>query len=137
MAVPHRRGRRAAFVATAAAVFALTAGLLTGCEFDDSVDCVANADDITDSITAINRAGADAVGDPSRTGDSVDAIERNLDRIHDWAAESDADAGKVDHAVDDLRQAVEDYNRDVLAGGRPDSAGIDRAASELRDLCTS
>ncbi|MET7654421.1 hypothetical protein [Streptomyces sp. NPDC005486] len=137
MAVTRRRGRRTAVIATAAAAFALTAGLLTGCEFDDSVDCLSNADDITDSITAINRAGADALEDPTKTEDSIDTIERNLERINDESAASEADGSKVDKAVDDLRQAVEDYNQDILDGDRPDSAGIDRAASRLRDVCTS
>ncbi|MFE6823796.1 hypothetical protein [Streptomyces sp. NPDC057690] len=137
MAVNRRRGRRTAVIATAAAAFALTAGLLTGCEFDDSVDCLSNADDITDSITAINKAGADAIEDPTRTEDSIDTIEKNLDKINGESDDSSSDGGKVDKAVDKLRQAVEDYNQDILDGERPDSAEIDKAASELRDVCTS
>ncbi|MEU9311012.1 hypothetical protein [Streptomyces sp. NPDC048256] len=137
MAVNRRRGRRSAVIATAAAAFALTAGLLTGCEFDDSVDCLSNADDITDSITAINKAGADAIEDPTRTEDSIDTIEKNLDKINGKSDDSSSDDGKVDKAVDKLQQAVEDYNQDILDGERPDSAEIDKAASELRDVCTS
>ncbi|MGW6922153.1 hypothetical protein ACWGA9_12875 [Streptomyces sp. NPDC054950] len=137
MAVNRRRGRRTAVISTAAAAFALTAGLLTGCEFDDSVDCLSNADDITDSITAINKAGADAIEDPTRTEDSIDTIEKNLDKINGKSDDSSSDDGKVDKAVDKLQQAVEDYNQAVLDGERPDSAEIDKAASELRDVCTS
>ncbi|MFF1444729.1 hypothetical protein [Streptomyces sp. NPDC058295] len=137
MAVNRRRGRRTAVLATAAAAFALTAGLLTGCEFDDSVDCLSNADDITDSITAINKAGADAIEDPTRTEDSIDTIEKNLDKINGRSEEGSSDDGKVGKAVDKLQQAVEDYQQDVLDGGRPDSAEIDKAAAELRDVCTS
>lgn len=137
MAVNRRRGRRTAVIATAAAALALTTGLLTGCEFDDSIDCLSNADDITDSITAINRAGADAIEDPTKTEDSIGTIEKNLDKINDKSADSDADGSKVDKAVNRLQQAVEDYNQDILDGERPDSAAIDKAASELRDVCTS
>ncbi|MGW2049731.1 hypothetical protein ACWCPF_31795 [Streptomyces sp. NPDC001858] len=138
MAVNRRRGRRTAVIATAAAALALTAGLLTGCEFDDSIDCLSNADDITDSITAINRAGADAIEDPTKTDDSIDTIEKNLDKINDKNDESDdSDGSKVDKAVDDLRQAIEDYNQDILNGERPDSGDIDKAAAELKDVCTS
>ncbi|MER6955926.1 MULTISPECIES: hypothetical protein [unclassified Streptomyces] len=132
MAVNRRRGRRTAVIATAAAALALTAGLLTGCEFDDSIDCLSNADDITDSITAINKAGADAIEDPSKTEDSIDTIEKNLDKINDKSDDS-----KVDKAVDKLNQAIEDYNQDILNGERPDSGDIDKAAAELRDVCTS
>ncbi|KQX78196.1 MULTISPECIES: hypothetical protein [unclassified Streptomyces] len=137
MAANRRRGRRTAVIATAAAAFALTAGLLTGCEFDDSVDCLANADDITAGITAIHKAGADAVEDPARTEDSIGTIEKNLDRINGLADDGSSDDGKVGEAVDRLRRAVEDYNQDILDGERPDSAEIDKAASELRDVCTS
>ncbi|WP_406010208.1 hypothetical protein OG440_31965 [Streptomyces sp. NBC_00637] len=137
MAVYRRRGRRTAVIATAAAAVALTAGLLTGCEFGDSVDCLSTADDIADSITAIDKAGADAIEDPTRTEDSVDTIEKKLDKIDDKSDDGSSGASKVDKAVDHLQQAVEDYNQDVLDGNRPDSAEIDKAAAELRDVCTS
>ncbi|MFI7502750.1 hypothetical protein ACIBVL_30605 [Streptomyces sp. NPDC049687] len=132
MAVNRRRRRRTAVVASAAAALALTTGLLTGCEFDDSVDCLSNADDITDSITAINKAGADAIEDPSKTEDSITTIEKNLDKIHDQSDDS-----KVDKAVNNLNQAIEDYNQDILKGDTPDSSRIDKAAAELKDVCTS
>ncbi|WP_327313442.1 hypothetical protein [Streptomyces sp. NBC_01235] len=132
MAVNRRRGRRTAVIATAAAALALTAGLLTGCEFDDSIDCLSSADDITDSITAIHEAGADVIEDPTKTEDSIGTIEKNLDEIDD-----ESDDSKVDKAVDKLNQAIEDYNQDVLDGDKPDSGEIDRAAAELKDVCTS
>ncbi|WP_416983382.1 hypothetical protein [Streptomyces sp. T028] len=128
----NRRRRRTAVIASAAAALALTTGLLTGCEFGDTVDCLSNADDITDSITAINKAGADAIEDPSRTEDSITTIEKNLDRIND-----ESDDSEVDKAVDKLNQAIEDYNKDILNGDTPDSSAIDEAAAELKDVCTS
>ena len=133
---PHRR--RIATIATAAAAVALTAGLVTGCEPDDvdnSLDCVRNYDTITDSLKAIHEAGLDAAGDPSRTDESIDTIEKNLDTIKD--KNNAADDSKADKAVDDLHQAVADYNKAVLNGESPDSGRIDKAADELKGVCTS
>ncbi|MEU1515505.1 hypothetical protein ABZ490_25715 [Streptomyces sp. NPDC005811] len=129
---PRLPRRRTAVIASAVAALALTGGLLTGCEFGDTVDCLSNADDITDSITAINKAGADAIEDPTRTEDSIATIEKNLDKINDKS-----DDGKVDKAVDKLNRAIKDYNRDILDGRTPDSSAIDKASAELRDVCTS
>ncbi|WP_319700407.1 hypothetical protein, partial [Streptomyces europaeiscabiei] len=132
------RGRRSRIAALATGVAALTlsAGLLTGCEFGDSLDCVSNADTIAESLRDIHRAGPEAAEDPARTGESIDTIEKNLDEIDDRA--SDSDDSKVDQAVDDLAQAVQDYNRAVLDGDTdPDSSRIDAAADELTDVCTS
>ncbi|WP_330350459.1 hypothetical protein [Streptomyces sp. NBC_00582] len=128
----NRRRRRTAVIASAAAALALTTGLLTGCEFGDTVDCLSDASDITDSITAINRAGADAIEDPTKTEDSIATIEKSLDGIDDTS-----DDGKVDKAVNKLNQAIKEYNRDILNGDTPDSSAIDDAAAELRDVCTS
>lgn len=128
----NRRRRRTAVIASAAAALALTTGLLTGCEFGDTVDCLSDAADITDSITAINRAGADAIEDPTKTEDSIATIEKSLDGIDDTS-----DDGKVDKAVNKLNQTIEEYNRDILNGDTPDSSAIDDAAAELRDVCTS
>ncbi|MDX3693219.1 hypothetical protein PV726_23295 [Streptomyces europaeiscabiei] len=132
------RGRRSriAVLATGVAALTLSAGLLTGCEFGDSLDCVSNADTIAESLRDIHRAGLEAAEDPARNGESIDTIEMNLDEINDRA--SDSDDSKVDQAVDDLAQAVQDYNRTVLDGDTdPDSSRIDAAAHELTDVCTS
>ncbi|MEU9456169.1 hypothetical protein [Streptomyces sp. NPDC048277] len=131
MAVNRRR--RSTAVATAVAAVALTAGLATGCDPTDSFDCISNADTIADSITAINKAGADAAKDPSRTQESIDTIEKNLDKINDKS-----DDGKVDKAVDRLNKAIRDYNRAILDGDtNPDSSEIDAAADGLKNVCTS
>ncbi|MER5516606.1 hypothetical protein [Streptomyces sp. NPDC002763] len=120
-------------VATTAAAVALTATLAAGCEFDDSPDCLSNADTIADSVTAINRAGADAIEDPTRTQESIDTIEKNLDKINDKT-----DGNKLDAAVDDLNRAVANYNKAILNGEtNPDASRIDAAADRLKDVCTS
>ncbi|MFF7474241.1 hypothetical protein [Streptomyces sp. NPDC008092] len=130
MAVDRRR--RTTALATAAAAVTLTAALATGCDPDDSLDCLTNADSISDSITAINQAGADAAKDPARTADSITTIEKNLDKINDRT-----DDGKVGKAVDDLNKAIKDYNKAVLNGDtNPDSSKIDAAADRLKTLCT-
>ncbi|WP_416972966.1 hypothetical protein [Streptomyces sp. 4F14] len=128
------RRRRTATLASTAAVVALSAALLTGCEWDDTFDCLSNADTISDNVTAIHEAGIDAIKDPTKTEDSIKTIEKNLDTIND---KQDKDDSKVDKAVDDLNQAIEDYNRDILNGDSPDSTKIDRAAENLKDVCTN
>ncbi|WUE96974.1 hypothetical protein OG381_32955 [Streptomyces sp. NBC_00490] len=134
MAANRRRGRRIAALATTVAAVTLTAGLLTGCEnTDDALDCLTNADTIADGLRAIHEAGRDAAKDPSRTEESIETIEKNLDKIN-----NDTDDGEVDKAVDDLNQAIQDYNRSVLDGDTdPDSSRIDAAANELKDVCAS
>ncbi|MET7477662.1 hypothetical protein ABZT17_25300 [Streptomyces sp. NPDC005648] len=135
MAANRRRRRRITTLATAAAAVALTAGLVTGCNPDDvdnSLDCARNYDTIADSLKAIHEAGRDAAADPSRTDESIDTIEKNLDKI-----DAKADDGKVGKAVDDLNRAVADYNKAVLNGENPDSSKIDEAAGKLKDVCTS
>ena len=129
------RRRRTATLATAVAAVTLTVGLVTGCDpddFDNSLDCVGNYDTISDSLKAIHEAGWDAAKDPTKTDESIDTIEKNLDKINDKSDDS-----KVDKAVNDLDQAIEDYNQDILDGKNPDSGKIDDAADELKDVCTS
>ena len=118
-AANHRR--RITVIATTAAAVALTAGLVTGCEGDDdALDCLGNADTISDSLKAIH------------DGESIDTVEKNLAALDDAT-----DDGKVDTAAKDLRKALEDYNEAVLNGDTdPDSSRIDAAAKELRDVCT-
>ncbi|MGY1496633.1 hypothetical protein ACW4TU_08440 [Streptomyces sp. QTS52] len=130
----RRRGRRTATIATAVAAVTLTAGLLTGCEdLDNSLGCLSNADSISDSVKAIHEAGWDAVKDPSKTDDSIDTIDKNLDKIN-----KETDDNKVDKAVDDLDKAIDDYNKSILNGDTsPDSSRIDAAADRLKDVCTS
>ncbi|MCI3277771.1 hypothetical protein [Streptomyces cylindrosporus] len=138
MAVNRRRQRRIATLATTVAAVALTAGLVTGCDPDDvdnSLDCVRNYDDIADSLKAIHEAGWDAAKDPSQTDESIDTIEKNLDKIKAENDDSDGDS-KVEKAVDDLNQAISDYNKAVLDGEKPDSSKIDKAADELKNVCS-
>lgn len=141
MAANRRPARRTVTVVTTLAAVALAAGLLTGCEDDDldnSLSCVKNADTIADSLKAIHEAGADAVKDPARTDSSIDTIEKNLDRINDRTDGDKTNDDKVGKAVDDLNDAIKDYNKAVLDGDTsPDSGRIDAAADELTDVCTS
>ncbi|WP_328506925.1 hypothetical protein [Streptomyces sp. NBC_00391] len=129
---------RIAVLATGVAALALSAGLLTGCEVGDSLDCVSNADTIAESLRDIHQAGLDAAKDPARTGESIDTIEKNLAEIDDRTDGDGSDGSEVDKAVDDLARAVEDYNKAILNGDTdPDSSGIDAAADELTDVCAS
>lgn len=77
----HRRGRRTAIIATSVAAVTLTAGLLTGCEdTDDALDCLTNADTISDSLKAIegyNKAilNGDTDPDSSRIDAAADELK--------------------------------------------------------------
>jgi hypothetical protein len=137
--VPRNRRRRITTIVTAMAAVTLTATLATACDPDDvdnSLDCVSNADTIADSLEAIHEAGVDAAKDPTRTSDSIDTIEKNLDTIND--EDVTTDDGKVDKAVDDLNEAIKDYNKAILNGDTdPDSTRIDAAADKLTKVCTS
>ncbi|WP_217235262.1 hypothetical protein [Streptomyces sp. AC555_RSS877] len=136
MSANRPRRRRFTRLASAVAAVALTSGLAAACEpddFDNSLDCVSDADTISDSLKAIHEAGWDAAEDPSRTNESIDTIEKNLDKIN-----ADTDDSKVDKAADELNQAVKDYNQAVLNGDTdPDTGRIDAAADKLKDVCTS
>ncbi|GAA3819159.1 hypothetical protein GCM10022403_060750 [Streptomyces coacervatus] len=137
--------RRTTAIATAVTAVVLTAGLVTGCNPDaldnsdnsnNSLDCARNYDTIVDSLKAIHEAGSAAASDPSRTGESIETIEKNLDKIGGKSG-GKTDDSKVDKAVADLNQAVADYNKAVLNGENPDSRRIDKAADELKDVCAS
>ncbi|MDT7846727.1 hypothetical protein [Streptomyces justiciae] len=129
------RRRRLTSLATAVAAVTLTASLATGCEFGDTLDCLTNADEITDSITAINEAGADAIDDPTRTEESLETIEKNIDKIN--AEKDDSGDSEVGDAIDDLTQAIDDYNEAILNGATdPDTSQIDAAADRLKNVCT-
>jgi hypothetical protein len=135
MPANRRRGRRTAAIATAVLAVTLTAGLVTGCDSstDNSLDCFRNAGTIADSLKAINEAGLDAANDPTRTDDSINTINKNLDKIGDKTSDD-----KVNKAVDKLDKAIADYNKAILNGDtNPDSSKINDAADELSNVCTS
>ncbi|NGO11445.1 hypothetical protein G5C60_28535 [Streptomyces sp. HC44] len=121
MTANRRRARRTAVIATTVAGVALTAGLVTGCDpdsIDNSLNCLQNADTISDSLKAIHEAGLDAAKDPTRTEESIDTIEKNLDKI------DDKDKTDNDKAI---------LNGDTT----PDSSKIDAAVGALKNVCTS
>jgi hypothetical protein len=129
MSVKHVRRRRASTIAIAVSAVLLTGGLVAGCDgtngFNSSAGCFGNAGTIADSLIAIHEAGLDSTYDPTRTRESIDAINRTSD-------------DKVNKAVDKLNRAIADYNRAILNGDtHPDSSRINAAAAELRDVCTS
>ncbi|WP_369263228.1 hypothetical protein [Streptomyces sp. R35] len=138
MAANRRRGRRTATIATTFAAVALTAGLITGCDdVDNSLGCLQNADTIADSLKAIHEAGVDAAKDPTRTDESIDNIDKHLDKISAKIGDK-SDNDKADKAVDDLDKAIADYNKAILNGDtNPDSSKIDDAADALKNVCTS
>ncbi|MER6572509.1 hypothetical protein ABT288_41670 [Streptomyces sp. NPDC001093] len=129
MAVSRRRLTAVAAVALAA----FTAGLTTGCDaVNKALDCVQTADSIADSVTDLQQAVENAANDPTQAGRSLDAIDKNLDKIGDRTDNAD-----VNKAVDDLRKAVGNVRTAIRNGDRtPDVNPVTDAAGELTKVCT-
>ncbi|MDT0613012.1 hypothetical protein [Streptomyces lancefieldiae] len=134
MAAPrHRRLRRTAATAATVAAVALTAGLTTGCDaVDKALDCVRTADAIADSVTALQQAVENASNDPTQLEESLNSIDKNLDKIGDQTDNTD-----VNKAVDDLGKAVDNVRTSVENGDKtPDLSPVTDAAGELTKVCT-
>jgi hypothetical protein len=129
MAARHRR-RTAAFAVAAVLV---TVPAVVGCDaVNKALDCVQTADAIADSVTDLQQAVENAANDPGQTDDSLDAIEKNLDKIGDKTDDAD-----VNKAVDDLRDAVSNVREAVRDGdSTPDVSPVTDAAGELTKVCT-
>jgi phage shock protein A len=139
MAASRRSGRsrgsrrRIAIAATVAAI-GLTAGLATGCDaVDKAIDCVQTADTIADSVTGLQQAVENAANDPTQTDQSLNSIEKDLDKIGDKTDNAD-----VNKAVDHLSTAVDNVRTAVKNGDNtPDISPVTDAAGELTKVCTS
>ncbi|MFG2782386.1 hypothetical protein ACGFY7_31640 [Streptomyces prunicolor] len=137
MAAASRRSRssrrRIAIAATVAAI-GLTAGLATGCDaVDKALDCVQTADTIADSVTGLQQAVENTANDPTQTDESLNSIEKDLDKIGDKTDNAD-----VNKAVDDLSKAVDNVRTAVKNGDdTPDISPVTDAAGELTKVCTS
>ena len=129
MAARHRR--RTAVFAVAAVLVAVPAAV--GCDaVNKALDCVQTADAIADSVTDLQQAVENAANDPAQTDTSLDAIEKNLDKIGDRTDDAD-----VNKAVDDLRDAVSNVRTAVRDGDEtPDVSPVTDAAGELTKVCT-
>ncbi|NEV86592.1 hypothetical protein GUR47_07900 [Streptomyces tendae] len=128
----HRRLRRTAAAVATVATIALTAGLTTGCDaVDKALDCVRTADAIADSVTELQQAVENA-DDPTQWEESLDSIDKNLDKIGDQTDNTD-----VNKAVDDLGKAVDNVRTSVENGDEtPDLSPVTDAAGELTKVCT-
>jgi predicted nucleic acid-binding Zn-ribbon protein len=130
----HRRLRRTTVTAAATvAAVALTAGLTTGCDaVDKALDCVQTADAIADSVTELQQAVEAASNDPTQLEESLDSIDKNLDKIGDRTDNTD-----VNKAVDDLGTAIGNVRTSVENGDEtPDLSPVTDAAGELTKVCT-
>ncbi|WBO66047.1 hypothetical protein [Streptomyces camelliae] len=127
MAVSRRRH----LIAVAAVV--ATAALTAGCDsVSKALDCVHTADSIADSVTGLQQAVESAANDPTQADESLDSIEKNLDKIGDKTGHAD-----VNKAVDDLKKAVGNVRTAIKNGDRtPDVSPVTDAAGELTKVCT-
>ncbi|WP_432132386.1 hypothetical protein [Streptomyces tendae] len=128
----HRRLRRTVTAVATVATIALTAGLTTGCDaVDKALDCVRTADAIADSVTELQQAVENA-DDPTQWEESLNSIDKNLDKIGDQTDNTD-----VNKAVDDLGKAVDNVRTSVENGDEtPDLSPVTDAAGELTKVCT-
>ncbi|MFE2421471.1 hypothetical protein [Streptomyces hokutonensis] len=133
-AASRRRSRSRIALAATVAVIGLTAGLATGCDaVDKAIDCVQTADTIADSVTGLQQAVENAANDPTQTDQSLNSIEKDLDKIGDKTDNAD-----VNKAVDDLNKAVDNVRTAVRNGDNtPDISPVTDAAGELTKVCTS
>ena len=131
MAARRRRTSTVAVTAVAGAVFAVP--FVVGCgAVDRAIDCLNTADSIADSVTDLQQAVENASENPTKADDALDDIERNLDKIGDKTDDAD-----VEHAVDDLRKAVDNVRIAFQDGDEtPDLAPVTDAAGELTKVCT-
>lgn len=129
-----RSSRRRIAIAATVAVIGLTAGLATGCDaVDKAIDCVQTADTIADSVTGLQQAVENAANDPTQTDESLNSIEKDLDKIGDKTDNAD-----VNKAVDHLSTAVDNVRTAVKNGDNtPDISPVTDAAGELTKVCTS
>ena len=129
-----RSSRRRIAIAATVSVIGLTAGLATGCDaVDKAIDCVQTADTIADSVTGLQQAVENAANDPTQTDQSLNSIEKDLDKIGDKTDNAD-----VNKAVDHLRTAVDNVRTAVKNGDNtPDISPVTDAAGELTKVCTS
>ncbi|WP_225096235.1 hypothetical protein [Streptomyces sp. CoH27] len=127
MAVSRRRH----LIAVAAVV--ATAALTSGCDsVSKALDCVHTADAIADSVTGLQQAVENAANDPTQADESLDSIEKNLDKIGDKTGHAD-----VNKAVDDVKKAVGNVRTAIKNGDRtPDVSPVTDAAGELTKVCT-
>ncbi|MEU4151318.1 MULTISPECIES: hypothetical protein [unclassified Streptomyces] len=125
--------RRTTAIAAALVATALTAGLATGCSaVDKALDCVRTADSVADSVTDLQQAVENATNDPGQADASLDAIQKDLDRIGDKTDDAD-----VNKAVDDLDRAVGNVRQAIKDGdATPDVTPVTDAAGELTKVCT-
>ncbi|MCW7946535.1 hypothetical protein AAW14_32280 [Streptomyces hygroscopicus] len=132
MVARHRR--RIASAAFAAVAVLAAGGAGAGCgAVNKAIDCVQTADAIADNVTALQQAVENAANDPTRTSESLNSIEKNLDKIGDRTDNVD-----VNKAVDGLRKAVTNVRGAMRHGDRtPDVGPVTDAAGELTKVCTS
>ncbi|MGV9425264.1 hypothetical protein ACWDO7_13390 [Streptomyces sp. NPDC003656] len=125
--------RRTTAIAAALAGAALTVGLVGGCgAVDKALDCVRTADSVADSVTDLQQAVENASDDPTQADASLDAIQKDLDRIGDRTDDAD-----VNKAVDHLDRAVAGVRRAIKDGdATPDVTPVTDAAGELTKVCT-
>lgn len=128
----HRDRHRFTAVATLAAA-AFLVPLTTGCDaVDKALDCGRLAVEISNDVDNLQDAVTGAAVDPTEADKVLDALDKDIDKVGDRT--DNTDVGK---ALDHLRNAVDNVQKSVDGGNRPDLTPVKNATAELSKVCTS
>ncbi|MEU0845950.1 hypothetical protein ABZ370_41795 [Streptomyces sp. NPDC005962] len=129
---PRQARHRYAAATTLAAVAFLTP-LTTGCDaVDKALDCGRLAVEISNDVDNLQDAVTGAAVDPTEADKVFDALDKDIDKVGDRT--DNTDVGK---ALDHLRNAVDNVQKSVDSGNRPDLTPVKNATAELSKVCTS
>ena len=124
--------RRLSTAAAAALSSALFVPALLACSaVDRALDCGKTALTVAEAADDLQRAVSSATEDPTEARESLDEIDRNLDKISEETEDAD-----VNKAVDSLDSAVQSVRGDIDDGKSPRAAPVEDAADELTQVCT-
>ncbi|MBA0049591.1 hypothetical protein E0L36_01290 [Streptomyces sp. AJS327] len=121
-----RRSKIVGVVLTASAI-----PLVLACSaVEKALDCGKTALVVAEAADDLQRAVSDATEDPTEARESLDRIDRNLEKISDET--DDADVGK---AVESLESAVQSVRQDLKQGDTPKAGPVGDAADDLTAVC--
>ena len=125
-----RRTTVAALAAVALAVPALSACGATEA-VNKALDCANTATAVAEAADDLGQAASDAADDPTKANESLDRIDKNLNKIKD-----ETDDGDVTKAVDKMGDAVESARTDIKDNKIPKTGPVTDAGKELTKVCT-
>ncbi|MDT0342973.1 hypothetical protein [Streptomyces litchfieldiae] len=121
--------KSAKFAASAAVLTMVSAGVTTGCDLQQAVDCARLALEVASSVEHLEQAaGSD---DPTAIVDAADAVVDDLSELRDSVDDED-----VRDAANSVEEAVESIRGGVVDGTEVDLTPLGDAAASLTDVCS-